>query len=343
MLRYRLAPIFALLVALALVACGGSDDSESDSGSSSGQSSGSYPVTIEHKFGSTTIEEQPKRIVTVGYTEQDIVLALGMKPVGEREFLGGYDYKNRPWAQEALGGTQPEPVGQEQTNFERVAALRPDILLGVNSGMSSRDYKTLSKIAPTVAQTDEFIDFGVPWQEQTRMIGEALGVEDKAKQVTEEAEAKMAAVAKEHPDWKGKTAALAYGSGGGKFGAYSSQDYRTRFFEDLGFETPKSIDKIAGDSFYVDFSKEQVRLIDQDVIVMFASEKDVASDPLYKRLDAVKEGRVIYLDLEDQLSGALGFGSPLSLPYAAENFATPLDQAIDGDPSTKVDQPTPEP
>jgi len=67
----------------------------------------------------------------------------------------------------------------------------------------------------------------------------------------------------------------------------------------------------------------------------------VASDPLYKRLDAVKEGRVIYLDLEDQLAGALGFGSALSLPYAAENFAPKLEQALDGDPATKVEQPTP--
>ena len=295
---------------------------------------------MEHKYGSTEIESQPKRVVAVGYTEQDAVLAPGVKRVGEREFLGGYDNNRRPWAQAALGGTTPQSVGQEQVNFEKVASLRPDILLGVNSGMSSRDYKTLSKIAPTVPQTDEFIDFGVPWQEQTRMIGEALGLQDKAEQVVKDAEAKIAAVAKEHPEFKGKTAALAYGSGGGKFGAYSSQDYRTRFFGDLGFRTPKTIDKLAGKSFYVDFSKEQVRLIDQDVIIMFASEKDVAGDPLYKRLDAVEEGRVIYLDLEDQLAGALGFGSPLSLPYAAENFAGPLEQALDGDPATKVEQPT---
>jgi len=264
MLRYRLLLIPVLLIA----ACGGSDEPESQSGS---QSSGAFPVTIEHKYGSTQIEKQPKRVVAVGYTEQDNILALGIKPVGEREFLGGYDYKNRPWAQDALGGTQPESVGQEQVNFERVASLRPDVLLGVNSGMSSRDYKTMSKIAPTVPQTDEFIDFGMPWQEQTRMIGQALGLDDKAEQVVKDAEAKIAAVAKENPDFEGKTAALAYGSGGGKFGAYSSQDYRTRFFEDLGFKTPKTIDKIAGKSFYVDFSKEQVRLIDQDVIVMFAS------------------------------------------------------------------------
>jgi iron complex transport system substrate-binding protein len=125
-----------------------------------------------------------------------------------------------------------------------------------------------------------FIDFGVPWQEQTRMIGEALGLQDKAKEVVADAEAKLAAVRRAHPDFEGKTAALAYGSGGGKFGAYSSQDYRTRFFEGLGFKTPKTIDKLAGKSFYVDFSKEQVRLIDQDVIIMFASRKDVASDPL---------------------------------------------------------------
>ena len=338
MLRFRSITYALLVLALTLAACGGSEDEE-PAGESAGESAGAFPVTIDHKFGKTEIPKRPERVVTVGYTEQDTVLALGVKPVGEREFLGGYDYANRPWAQEALGGTKPEPVGQEEVNFERVAALRPDVLIGVNSGMSARDYKTLSKIAPTVPQTDEFIDFGVPWQNQAAMVGQALGMEDKAKEVVRETEAKFASIRKEHPEFEGKTAALAYGSGGGKFGAYSSQDYRTRFFEDLGFQAPKAVDKLAGKSFYVDFSKEQVRLMDQDVLIMFASEKTVAEDPLYKRLDAVKEGRVIYLDLEDQLAGALGFGSPLSLSYAAEGFAGPLRQALDGDPATKVEQP----
>jgi iron complex transport system substrate-binding protein len=52
-------------------------------------------------------------------------------------------------------------------NFERIAALEPDLILGVYSGMTARDYELLPQIAPTVAQTDRYIDYGTPWQEHT--------------------------------------------------------------------------------------------------------------------------------------------------------------------------------
>jgi iron complex transport system substrate-binding protein len=190
-----------------------------------------------------------------------------------------------------------------------------------------------------VPQSDEFIDFGVPWQEQTRVTGRALGLEDKADQLVAKVEEKFAQAREENPEFEGKTAALAYASGDGGFGAYATGDYRVRFFEDLGFKTPKAIDELAGDSFYVDFSAERLRLIDQDVVVMFAKREDVIDHPVYRRLEAVREDRVIYLDLEDQLAGALGYSSPISLPYAIDEAVPRLAAAIDGDPETKIEQP----
>jgi iron complex transport system substrate-binding protein len=327
------------LAALALAACGGSDTEPSAPGGTAEREESAFPVRIEHKFGTSEVEAPPERVVTVGWTEQDIALALGVPPVASREFLGGYDWRNRPWARGMPGASDVELVGQEEINVERVAATRPDVLIGVNSGMSERDYDKLSKIAPTVPQSDEFIDFGVPWQEQTRVTGRALGLEEKADQLVAEVEEKFAQAREENPEFEGKTAALAYASGDGGFGAYATGDYRVRFFEDLGFETPKAIDELAGDSFYVDFSAERLRLIDQDVVVMFAKREDVIDHPVYRRLDAVREDRVIYLDLEDQLAGALGYSSPISLPYAIDEAVPRLAAAIDGDPKTKVEQP----
>jgi len=272
-------------------------------------------------------------------TEQDIALALGVPPVGTRAFIGGYDWRNRPWAKGVAGAKYAELVGSEEINFERVAATRPDVLIGINSGMTERDYDKLSQVAPTVPQSDEFIDFGVPWQEQTLVTGRALGLEQAAEKVVDEVEAKFARARRRHPEFEGRTAALAYATPDGGFGAYATGDYRVKFFEDLGFETPSKIDELAGKSFYVDFSAERLPLIDQDVIVMFAKEEDAMDDPLFRRLDAVREGRVIYLDLGDQLAGALGYSSPLSLPYAIDQATPRLADAIDGDPKTEVAQP----
>jgi iron complex transport system substrate-binding protein len=323
------------LASLALAACGAEEAAEPATGDRAG---GDFPVTIEHKFGSTEIESEPERVVTVGYTEQDAVLALGVRPVGIREFLGGYPFRERPWAREQLGGEEPAAVGGEEIDFERVAAQRPDLIIGVNSGMTEADYDKLSRIAPTVAQSADHIDFGVPWQEQTRTIGRALGREADADRLVEDVERRFAAAREEHPEFAGSSLILAYGTRG-DFGAYSSEDYRVGFFEDLGFESPPKVDELAGDSFFVDFDEEQFRLMDQDVVIMFGTREDVTADPVFQRLDAVADERVVYLDLEDQFAGALGFSSPLSLPYLLDEAVPSLAAAVDGDPETTAPEP----
>lgn len=322
------------VLALALAGCGAGDvDAPAPSDDEA------FPVTVKHKFGTTEVPAPPERVVTVGYTDQDFVLALGVKPVGEREFLGGYDYRDRPWARAALGGYEPDTIGGEEISFERVAGLRPDLIIGVSSGMTESDYDRLSKIAPTIAQSGEFIDFGMPWQDQTMLIGRALGREAKARELVDEVEARFADARDRHPEFEGASLVLAYGGASGGFGAYASQDTRVRFFTELGFESPPRIDELAGDSFFVDLDEERLDLIDRDTVVMFAARDDVLSNPVFERLAAAREERVIYLDLTDQFSGALGFSSPLSLPYLLERATPRLAAAVDGDPSTTAPEP----
>jgi iron complex transport system substrate-binding protein len=79
--------------------------------------------------------------------------------------------------------------------------------------------------------------------------------------------------------------------------------------------------------------------MDQDVVVMFGSRDDIVGDPVFRRLDAVREDRVIYLDLRDQFAGALGFASALSLDYLLDEAVPKLAAAVDGDPDTAVEQP----
>jgi iron complex transport system substrate-binding protein len=71
--------------------------------------------------------------------------------------------------------------------------------------------------------------------------------------------------------------------------------------------------------------------------VVYGTPEDVASLPLLRRLDVVREGRVVYLDATADLANALGFSSPLSLPFALEHGVPRLAAALDGDPATKTD------
>ena len=330
-----LTPLAVVLAALALAACGSDEES---GGAPSSTATTAFPVTVRHKFGTTTIEREPKRVVTVGYTDQDITLALGVVPVGVGDFLGGYDWRKRPWAQKALRGAKPAVVAGQEINFEAVAAQRPDLIIAINAGLKKSAYERLSQIAPTVAQSGDFIDFGMPWEDQTMLAGRALGREEQARKVVAAVKAKFARVRGEHPEFPGRTAILAYGGPDG-YGAYSTQDTRSRFFSELGFKTPRRVDQLAGKSFFAAFSQEQFRLMDQDLVVMYGPQKEITSNPVVSRLDAVREDRVIYLDLTDQFAGALGFASALSLPYLLDHEVGALAAAVDGDRATAVEQP----
>lgn len=337
-LKQRATTVAALCAALTLAACGG-DDTAGETADASTPAATGLPATVTHKYGSTTIQSEPKRVVALGYTDQDPVLALGVVPVGVGDFLGGFDWRTRAWAQEALGGAEPKVVGGQQINFEAVAAQRPDLIFAINAGLKKADYAKLSKIAPTVAQSGDFIDFGMPWDQQQLLVGKALGRESRAKEEVADLKEEFAAVRAEHPEFAGKTAILAYGGPDG-YGAYATEDTRSRFLAELGFKVPTEIDRLAKGSFFAQFSEEQFRLLDQDLVVMYGKREDIEKNPVVRRLDAVKEGRVIYVPVESEFAGALGFASTLSQDYLLDEWTDEIAKAVDGNPATAVKQPS---
>jgi len=257
-------------------------------------------VEIEHVHGTTTIEQEPQRVVSVGFSDQDVVL-----------------------------------------DFEAVAALEPDLIVGLSSGMTASDYELLSQIAPTLAQSGDFPDFGMPWQEKTLVVGEALGRTGQAEEVVAKTEAVIEAARAEHPEFEGATAAVSF-LFDGQPGAYASTDTRARLMADLGFQTPAQFEELAGDAFFFTVSPEQITTLDAEVLVWIvgseaeaeAEAANIAELPTRSILTAAQEGREVLTDTE--VSGALSFSSPLSLPYALEQLVPELALAVDGDPTTEV-------
>ncbi len=204
------------------------------------------------------MEGIPERVISVGYNEQDAILALGVIPVGIRDWYGDQPYAVWPWAQDELGDAKPEVLSGTGINFEQVASLQPDLILGVSSGMTEEEYNTLSEIAPTIPQSGEFVDYGVPWQEQQRVIGQALGREAEAEQLVADVEARFAAARAENPQWEGAGGAVGVAFNN-EYSAYGPHDVRAKLLNSFGFETPSEIAEMAGDSFYTAISHERTR------------------------------------------------------------------------------------
>lgn len=324
----------ALTTCVLVAACGSADPSDADDVDTM---SASFPVTIEHRFGETTIDGEPQRVVSIGFGEHDGLLALGVEPIAVRDWYGDMPDATWPWAQDELGDLTPEVVPSTDLNFEQISALDPDLIIGVSSGMSDSDYETLAAIAPTVARSDEFPEYATPWREQLRTAGAAVGRTDRAEEVIAEVEQMYADARDAHPEFEGATATVGFAYQGDP-GAYASGDVRSQFLVELGFVIPPEYDELAGDQFFFDVSQEELAMLDTDVIVWLVSDEtgveQLRSMPLRPTLTAVAEGREVVAD--PLLSGAFSHASALSIEYVLDELVPELALALDGDPSTPV-------
>ncbi|MBW4095880.1 MAG: ABC transporter substrate-binding protein, partial [Acidobacteria bacterium] len=63
----------------------------------------SFPVTIKHAFGETVIKSAPSKVATISWVNADVVLALGVVPVGmPKDDWGANAQGSTPWKDEAL-------------------------------------------------------------------------------------------------------------------------------------------------------------------------------------------------------------------------------------------------
>jgi iron complex transport system substrate-binding protein len=287
---------------------------------------GSTGATVADKYGETVVPADPQRVISVGYNDQDAILALGVVPVGVFDWYGDQPDATWPWAHDLLGGAQPAIVGTASSGIqmEKVAAAAPDLILGTYSGVTQSQHDKLSALAPTVTQPADFEDYGVPWQEQTRIIGTALGQSDKAEELVTSVQQQFTDVAAAHPEFAGKTVIVGALKAPGEFGVYGPEDPKVRFFTELGFVNPAVTQQITGTNF-APISTEQLTLAEADLLVWYAGggfgdklRAELANTPVYAELPAVKEGRVIIL--EDEAAEAMTWSTVLSLPYALENI-----------------------
>ncbi len=134
--------------------------------------------TLTDDRGEVKLDGVPQRIVTLYEESVELVVALGLKPVGvgssrldatrdDRVFEGYY------LTPEQIGS--PTFVGSDPFNLEAITAVDPDLILpGFPDDIL---VPALEKIAPTA-----LYDTSVPngWQEALRLLGRGLGREQQA-------------------------------------------------------------------------------------------------------------------------------------------------------------------
>ncbi|MDJ1132104.1 iron-siderophore ABC transporter substrate-binding protein [Streptomyces iconiensis] len=337
--RRLAATLSAAVLGAGLLAGCGSDSADKPSDEAPAAAGGEFPVTVDHAFGSTKVTKAPQRVVSVGYTDDQALLALGTKPVGMVDQYPNPAGKSPdintqwPWVKDKWGKTRPEVImknGDSAPNYEKIAALRPDLIVAVYSEIDKAAYDKLSKIAPTVGRTKaEKEPFSAPWQDNARHIAKALGKEDEGAKLVKGIDGKLAAAREEHPEFAKQTAVVLswYKD---SVAPFTTTDVRGRLVTGIGFKGEKKIDKVAGGKFSTELSPERVDLVDVDRVFVVndkADQESLKKFKLFANLSVAKKGNVSYLlDSEGPAVGAaMSQSTLLSLPYAIDELVKSVD------------------
>lgn len=297
-----------------------------------------FPLTIEHKFGTSVIEQKPERVASIDYGGIGNLLAVGVSPVTVLQWrkMDGFAFTAGPWAEHLL---TTEPVVLEgDLDFEAIAATKPDVIIALYSGIDSADYEALSLIAPVVAVPDGVSDYGLSWDARALIAARAVGQETEAERQIAAIGDKLKEIAADHPEWRGMTAFLGGFRDNGPF-AYTTNDVRTQFLYEMGFTHTLAMAELTGEDDFVleNLSFEQLEVIDADVFVHYVNNAGVQKamdEPSRKFLRAYQTGGEVFLG--DLPVAALARVSLLSIPVAIDALVPMLEAAADGDPNTPV-------
>jgi iron complex transport system substrate-binding protein len=314
-------------------------DSASDPSAQSSVDADAFPVTIKHALGETTIEKEPSRVATLGWSDQDYVLALGVVPVGATKLTwGGNAAGSSDWYDaklDELGGTQATRYDDaDGAPVEEIAALAPDLIIATNSGITKAEYDKLSKIAPVVPYPGK--PYLTPWQDSMKLVATALGRSTLGKQVIADTEKAIGDAQTTYPQLDGATMVFADLNPAdlSQVGIYYPTDPRVSFLLDLGLvQAPSIADLSTPGDFEGTVSAERARDLDSDVLVSWAENssdvKTILNHDLVGQIPALASGHYV-IETDKGIALAITNPTPLSIPYLIKHFVPDVASAIDG-------------
>ncbi|MEZ4730971.1 MAG: ABC transporter substrate-binding protein [Caldilineaceae bacterium] len=294
-------------------------------------------IVVKHAYGETAIPANPQRIYVNDPATLQILLSLGIEPVGSAVFTPELP----PAMQEAgTAVTLLQDMG-EGVNLEGLAALQPDLILGhakEGPGMISADqYATFSQLAPTVAFTGNPFFY---WKAATRDLGDFFGVPDKAAAVLADYEAQLADSRAQAQAALGNetvtilllfdTTMWLYSVGGNLGGDYIPLSPTSWAYRELGLTPGPEVAALAGEELWAEISLELIPELKADHLVVFPNAyggeeigqglDDYFDSPLWQTVPAVQNGKVHVLTADNAIEGYW------TTPYLIEAFLATLDQ-----------------
>ncbi|MCM3908016.1 MULTISPECIES: siderophore ABC transporter substrate-binding protein [Trueperella] len=321
--------------ALALSACSSSPAAEKTTETTAPETTASeeasaeatFPRTITHAQGETTIEAMPEKIVVLDMAVLDTIDAIG---AGDR--VVGTVTKSVPtWLKDddGIDYSQLTSVGNlKEPDMEAIAKLQPDLV--IVGGRSSSFYEEFSKTFTTIDATHSWDteDYSTTVPDNVKMVAQAVGADAKGMEAADSITAKIA----QYTDMaKDKGNALVIMTNAGEISLHDRGSRWAPIWDVFGFgqayEKPEADEGHKGDKVSFETVKEinpdWIFVVDRDAAVGKAEAGDTAEQVLDNELvnstTAAKEGHIVYLSPERWYIVMTG----------ATNFPAMLDEVAD--------------
>jgi iron complex transport system substrate-binding protein len=280
-MRSRFVAFLAVLL-LTLAACGGATPSASSSPS---VAASPFPATVtDFQNRSVTIPVAPQRLVSIGPSITAFLFALGAGP----RVVGDDDFSDEP----AEAATR-EHVGGIKVNFEKVVALKPDLVFTVKFSDGTIEKLQAASLTVIVVDPQSVSDVA----KTATLLGKSVGADGEA--LARSIQQRVDAV-------KAKTATVT--SRPRVYHEIDASDPAKIFTVGPGSYINDLIDIAGGTniaakatSAYPQLSAEEILRTDPEIIVLAASDyaakpAQVAARQGWSVIAAVKNGRIFTIE-----------------------------------------------
>ncbi|WP_079911275.1 Fe(3+) dicitrate ABC transporter substrate-binding protein [Paenibacillus sp. 32352] len=300
-MQHRFSRIFTftlwLVLAISLAACGQTAGNSGQSGQASqGSSPSAAPaegkIIVEDAQGTVTLPKKPERIVTMDFSFTDMLVTLGVQPVGIA------DDGNKDLFMDAVKSQLKSytSVGSRyEPNIELISSLKPDLII-VDINKHKNALPQLKAIAPILVLNDFQADYEQMLKNYI-ITAKAVGKEAEGKKRLEEHQAKMEAAKKKITN-ANLTVLPAVVNPTGFFG-HSDHSYSGSMLKMLGFTDP-----LHSDTAYPQLTLEQLVETNPQALFLMPTDKVTIvnqweTNPLWKKIDAVAKNKVYSVERRD--------------------------------------------
>ncbi|MEC2309275.1 siderophore ABC transporter substrate-binding protein [Bacillus atrophaeus] len=281
----------ALVTAVVISACG------NQSSDSKGSENKEDQITVKHDLdkNGTKVTKNPKKVVVFNFGILDTLDKLGLKGS-----VAGLPKNSLPDYLSSYKNDKYTDVGSlKEPDFEKVADLDPDLI--IISGRQSDSYKEFSKIAPTIYLDIDSAKYMESFKSNTETIGKIFNKEDEVKSQLAKIDDSISDVKKtaEKVNKKG----LVIMANDGKISAFGPKS-RYGLIHDVFGVTPAD-QNIEASTHGQSVSYEYISKTNPDYLFVVdrgtaigetSSTKQVVENDYVKKVNAVKNDHVVYLD-----------------------------------------------